>query len=1141
MPTLAQDPVSQARILEKVDESQLVTLKGNTVPAANAQNDLGPVRSSLVLTDVRLVLTRSPEQQAAFDEFVASQYDSTSPNFHRWLLPAQVGERFGPAQADIATVSQWLQSRGFSVAGVAPDRMTIRFSGTAAQVRSAFHTEMHRLMVRGQSHIANMSDPQIPAAMAPVVAGIKGLHDFRPHPLHKLGAQASLNNQTGKWQRISGAGTSVKSLTPNSLAAHPDFGITVGTGSSAYQIEDVAPYDFATIYNVLPLWNSSTPINGTDQVIAVAGTSDLTLADVATFRSIFGLPAGLTPVEVKGANGLDPGVCTSTDPTQPCNINDLTENTLDVEWAGAVATGAQIVLVTSGIQSATDDTVYDSSDYIVQNAGVSTSPVANAHILSLSYGLCELAEGTSGNTAYNNLWQTAATEGIAVIVPTGDAGSAACDQGLDSASTPYEAQYGLSVSGLASTPYDTAVGGTDLNWGTTPSPYWNATNSTGDASAAGYMPEVVWNDTCTNPQTIAFLQNQVVPALQGAGYSPTNPTDAESSCQFVITWYQTVSTEFGVDISGFVDVAGAGGGVSSCTSSDGQTVASCTGGYAKPAWQANIAGIPTDGKRDLPDVSLFASNGILGSAYLICVSAAGSCTYSTTTEPVAQEVGGTSVGAPAMAGIVALINQRNGVQGNPNAELYALAAKQTYSTCAAETGKTTSSCYFNDIDTGTIAMPCQAGTPNCTAIHSGDTVGVLPGYNATGGFDLATGLGSPNVANIVNAWVTTTGATTSSITENPSATTLFADVALTVTGSVATAGSTEPPTGNVVVSGGGYTSAPASLSNGSYSVTIPASSLAAGSDTLTATYAGDLFYAPATATATVTVNKLTPGGISVTPGATSIPSSATLTVTGSVAASTGGPTPAGTVILSGGGYTSSATTLSGGNYSISIPAASLGVGADVLTATYGGDANYLAATNSATVTVSSSFALTATAPAAVTRGSSATSTVTVNSKDSYAGTVTFTCALNSGGPANQAGDAPACSVSTAAVAAGATATATVTTAAATTSALRRPDFHLNRTSLAGLGSAALALLALLGIPAQRRAFRTFLGVFTLVVLLGSLSACGGGGGGGSSGGGGGTTTTNPGTASGTYTFTVTGTGTPAITPAPSTTFTVTVN
>ena len=219
-----------------------------------------------------------------------------------------------------------------------------------------------------------------------------------------------------------------------------------------------------------------------------------------------------------------------------------------------------------------------------------------------------------------------------------------------------------------------------------------------------------------------------MPALQKQGYTVTSPTDAETSCQFILQWYQTVQSVFDVDISGFVEVVGAGGGASACTTSDGATVASCTGGYARPSWQANVSGIPAGTTRDLPDVSFFASNGFLGSASLICVSEVGSCTYSSTTENTAQEVGGTSVASPAMAGVMAMINQKAGApQGSPNAELYALAAKQTYASCTAETVKASSSCYFNDIDTATIAMPCQPTTPNCTLAHTTDTVAVLPG------------------------------------------------------------------------------------------------------------------------------------------------------------------------------------------------------------------------------------------------------------------------------------------------------------------------------------------------------------------------------------------------------------------------------
>lgn len=176
--SMAQQFAPTVRIVDRIDESQLVTLKGNTLPMANAKNDLGRVDPSLPMTDLILVLSRSAQQQAAFDKFVASEYDSTSPNFHQWLTPDQVGTNFGPSQTDIATISNWLTGHGFSIGEVSKDRMSIRFSGTAGQVENAFHTEIHNLSVKGVAHIGNMSDPQIPAALTTAVVGVKALHNF---------------------------------------------------------------------------------------------------------------------------------------------------------------------------------------------------------------------------------------------------------------------------------------------------------------------------------------------------------------------------------------------------------------------------------------------------------------------------------------------------------------------------------------------------------------------------------------------------------------------------------------------------------------------------------------------------------------------------------------------------------------------------------------------------------------------------------------------------------------------------------------------------------------------------------------------------------------------------------------------------
>ena len=727
------------RIVGRIDSSQLTPLRGSRPPLARTVYDRGQVHADLPMGDLFLVLRRAPEVQQAFDSFVASEYDPASPNFHRWLTADQIGERFGPAAIDIETLTFWLRSQGLHVDEVSKDRVSIRFSGSAEQVQAAFHTEIHSLDVKGTSHLANITGASIPTALAPVVSGVRGLHNFFPRPLHRLGQRVVRNAGTGKWERAFGtpATETLNPMLAPMTRPKPLFGTTDTYGDA---IEDVAPYDFATIYNVLPLWQQTTPVDGTGQTIAIAGTSNIVLADVAAFRTTFGLPtsaAANTPKVI--VTNSDPGACSNFADT--CS-GDLIENTLDVEWSGAVAKGASIVLVTSSATTASTDPLYLSENYIVQNK--------TASIMNVSYGECELLLGDAGNTQYSNLWQTAAAEGISVFVASGDGGSPACDQGFDAVDgVPYAAQFGLAVNGLASTVYDTAVGGTDLNWGSSAATYWSTTNSaTNQSSAAGYIPEVPWNSTCTNPLIFSTL------ASDASFIGAAAVTDAESACNFVVNNFSSISTNYGVQLAGLVDDVGGGGGKSNCTVGDGSDPSSCTTGYSKPTWQAGVTGIPTDGRRDIPDVSFFASNGFLGSSYLICVSGGGNaCTYSATAEPSAQEVGGTSVASPAMAGVMALINQKAGAaQGNPNPTLYSLASTQTYSACSSESAKASGACLFNDIDTGTIAMACLNGSLYCTTAVSTDAAGVLSGFAAGAGYDMATGLGSLNVANVVKKW-----------------------------------------------------------------------------------------------------------------------------------------------------------------------------------------------------------------------------------------------------------------------------------------------------------------------------------------------------------------------------------------------------
>ncbi len=780
--------VPETRITQPIDATNRTVLKGNVHPLARKEFDRGPAPSSLQLNRMLLVLKPSSDQEAALDALLDQQQDKTSPSYHTWLTPQQFGQQFGPADQDIQKIVSWLESLGFQVDGVANGRGAIEFSGSAGQVQNAFHAEIHRYAVNGKDHWANATDPQIPAALAPVVAGVASLNDFRKRPMHHLAGVFARSKETGQ----------IKPVSPN-FTYGCGFNPNNGQPESCY---GVAPYDFATIYNVLPLWTATPAIDGTGQSIAIVARTNINLQDVSDFQTLFGLPANPPQVILAGPDpGLVPG--------------DETESDLDVEWSGAVAKGATIKFVVSQ-STETSDGIDLSALYVVDND--------LAPIMSESYGECELGLGSTGNQFINNLWRQAAAEGITVFVSSGDDGSAGCDF-YSGGSAPEPAQYGLEVNGLASTPYNVAVGGTDFNDFSNPAAYWNSTNSsTTQASAKGYIPETTWNDSCTNA-----IFGQI-------GYS----TNAETNCN-------------NASLASFVFTLGAAGGKSACTSPSSPAPSACAGGYAKPSWQTGT-GVPGDSKRDVPDVSLFASNGFVGSFYMMCERDASNGPCSTSNF---LGIGGTSAAAPAFAGLLALVDQKaGGRQGNANYIFYKLASKSG-NTCSSSANPA-GTCVFYDIPAGsTIAMPCLAGTANCTASGS-HQYGVLSGYATTAGYDLATGLGTVNANNLVNDW--------SSVSNTPSTTTLTlnggnpVNIAhgSSVPVSVSVAPNSPVPTGDVALvaaqNGNSTSFGTLTLSSGTASASV--NTLPGGTSySVQANYAGDASYEASDSNGvTVTVN-----------------------------------------------------------------------------------------------------------------------------------------------------------------------------------------------------------------------------------------------------------------------------------------------
>ena len=696
----AQGVASAPRILQAINEKQVVALKGNVHPLARAEFDQGAVADSQPMSRILLLLQRSPEQETSLRQLLEDQQSKSSPNFHQWLTPEQFGAQFGISDADLLTVTQWLASQGFTNINIGPGRTVIEFSGSAGQVRNAFHTDIHHFRVGSQDHIANVSDPQIPAALTPVVSGIVSLHNF-PRKSH-----AKILGRFRRQLRTRG-------LTP--LLTFPD------PFNSNFTFYGMGPGDFATIYNSQPLIAAGK--NGAGQTIAIVGETNIKIKDVQMFRSMFTLPANFDANNII-LNGEDPGIT---------SLDEEGEADLDVEWSGATAPGATVKFVVSASTPASAG-VDLSALYIIEHN--------LAGVMSESYGECEAGLGAAGNAFYNSLWQQAAAQGITAVVSSGDGGSAGCDN----FNTQQTATHGIAVSGLASTPFNISLGGTDFDEVNKWTQFWSSTNDPTGSSALKYIPEIPWNENCA----------QI--SLTGCGNSASQ---------------------------GSLNLIAGSGGPSTL--------------YSKPPWQMGITGMPNDSRRDQPDVSLLASPGFNGTGYIYCqsdstLSGVPTCDISNAQNGVFEFgiIGGTSASAPAFAGVMALVNQKQATssdsaprQGNANYVLYAL-AKKPGANCASSTTEA-ATCIFNDVTKGnsilptglpgigTNSVPCKGGTLNCSAtVASTNGVLVDPSHTTTEawtvspGYDMVTGLGSINVNNLATAWSTASMIpTTTTLTLSP--------------------------------------------------------------------------------------------------------------------------------------------------------------------------------------------------------------------------------------------------------------------------------------------------------------------------------------------------------------------------------------
>lgn len=694
------------RISGALTSGQTVTLKGNVHRKALPQFDQGPVDPAMRLGTITLMTLPTAAQQRAITQLLAQQQDRKSSNYHKWLTPEQYADRFGLSQNDMQQMAAWLKAKGFSMVQAARGRNWISFTGTAAQVQSAFGTEIHHYNVNGELHYANATPPMVPAALRGVITGLRGLHDFLPRP---MGIRRN-------------------------AALRPDY------NSSVYGAL-VAPGDIATIYDINALYDAG--IDGSGQKLAVMGRTDIYLADINDFRTGFGLSSISCTTNSSGVitacsdphfsyklYGTDPGLSTH---------GDISEADLDLEWSGAVARGAQIIYVNSS------DTFTSFYDAINDNL---------APVISLSYGECEFDDNLlsldEAELQQGNL------QGITIVNSSGDSGAAECDDSATVTTTPPVnlATQGLAVSYPASSPEVTGTGGTAIPLANFSSTYWGPSNGTDGGSVLpngpqnGYIPEQVWNDDAEIAQ---YCQQN-----SGSTFCLQGGTNQVSG------WVPIISA---LTAQEDIGISSTGGGASNCSVQTADFSA-CVSGFPKPSWQTvTISGQST---RLSPDVSFLSTPNFPG--YIFCTqlseltgdSGTGSSCAPGGSAGITNAlnlnnpsiIGGTSASTPLFAGIVTLLNQYLASSpglGNVNPMLYSLAA-------------TPSNAVFNPVTTGDNTVYCAGGEPTAQPLAyrcpgAIGTTGVLgfqaSNADATTGYNLVAGLGSVDVNNLAVAWAGT--------------------------------------------------------------------------------------------------------------------------------------------------------------------------------------------------------------------------------------------------------------------------------------------------------------------------------------------------------------------------------------------------
>jgi subtilase family serine protease len=924
---------AEDRIRGPVTSTNLVRLSGNVNPRVARAVDRGAAGSGMIRS-MRLVLGPSAAASADLAEFLEKQRDPSSSDYRNWLSPEEYGERFGSTDNDLAAISSWLESAGFKIEQVARARNWITFTGTADQIAQTFHCEIHRVDIGDEERFSNTTDPWIPESLAGIVTAIRGLDDIHPRP-------------------------SRATVTPIA-----DFN---GSNGTHY----LAPDDYGVIYDIQSLYRAG--FDGTGQKLAIAGQTDIDLADLRAFRSQFSLTAR-DPEQV--LFGADPGA----------NQDDQIEADLDLEWSGAVARNATIIYVYS-------QDVFESVQYAIDQD--------LAPVISTSYGGCEL----SAPGGLRSLAQQGNAEGITWMNSAGDSGAAGCDSGA------LVATEGPAATFPADIPEVTAVGGTEFSEAS--GNYWSPVNTSTLESVLSYIPEKAWNDT---PLGFGLAAGGGGPSLVYAKpWWQSGPGVPNDEARDVPDLALAASGEHdGYAIYAHGELISVGGTSASSPSFAGvisilNQYLSAKGTIVKPGLgniNPVLYNLAQNGSGIFHDVTT-------GNNVVPCAGGSKGCVTGSFGYPAASgydlATGLGSIDAyklvaqwsslPAVAGTsltLAVTPQSVSVTGTAQ-----LTATLTLANGgSAPGGSLTFTAGGTSLGSATLNVSRPAATATLTISGASLPVGantVSAAYPGTAQYS-----GSSASATLIVTAPPAVIATSAAVTATPATIASSGSTAITVVVTPAVksgnvpAGSVTFTIGNLAL---GSANLVASSSNAAATFTVKGSGLEVGPNAITASYSGSPSFGASATSVVVTVSPPPVStSTSVTASPTTFSASGTTLLTAVVRPSAGSPVPVGTVTFSAGGKTLGTASLSASpaTATLSLSGASLVIGANNVIATYAGSAGFAGSASTAVaitvqpVLISTSLVVVAN-PSVIAQSATTQLTATITAGSALsAGSVSFT-------------------------------------------------------------------------------------------------------------------------------------------------------